>query len=256
MSAMDIDQEAPYNSELEKQLFESLTNGTVQKATRVKPSVRFQENQTVRERDSQKRREFKGRPGSRRHVRHMNKIELIDKALSDSESELEIEVEFTVSFKSPFTILFENEEVKEDWEPFVEVTEEDQSSMLSMYYPDPTERQISKKPNGFSTDPQECFKLLSRDEKKFLVRKAGNSLISQMETVIIDFILSRRKTLSLSLPEYDRMIFNCCCVYYSLLVSAETLPTGEINETIHKPKGIQLPSTKLSDYLKTLPRDD
>jgi len=38
MSAMDIDQ-APYNSELEKQLFESLTNGTVQKATRVKPSA-------------------------------------------------------------------------------------------------------------------------------------------------------------------------------------------------------------------------
>jgi len=250
-----------YNSDIEQKLFASLTVGESRshKAQRSKPSVRFHSDvhhapekppRRKHVRDSQSSRQSIGLPGSSRHNRYRNKMDLLDKALSDSESELEIEVEFTVEFRSPFSILFTDEECKKKWEPFIEITEEEQNELLSVFYPESSKYRRPKRPD-FPTAPQDCFSVLNRDEKRLLKKNAGNPIIIQFENVIIDLILSRRPTASVKLTNYECLLFSLVSIYYSLQVSAEGLVGEEAMVTIRKPKGIQLPSVRLSEYLLT-----
>jgi len=178
-------------------------------------------------------------------------MDLLDKALSDSESELEIEVEFTVEFRSPFSILFTDEECKKKWEPFVEITEEEQNELLSVFYPQTSGKYRRPKRPEFPTAPQDCFSVLNRDEKRLLKKNAGNPEIVQYENVIIDLILSRRTNASVKLTNYECLVFSLVSVYYSLEVSAQAVGKEEAMVTIRKPKGIQLPSVRLSEYLLT-----
>lgn len=72
-------------------------------------------------------------PGAKKYRRFLNNIELIEVALSDSEGEeLEIEVEFTVEYHSPFSIIFEDEKFKKLWEPFVDISMEDEMILLDL----------------------------------------------------------------------------------------------------------------------------
>jgi len=250
-----------YNSDLEQHLFNSLTVGETA-AHQPKRSVRFQDTPKSERpqkkklaRDSQKQRESVGSPGSRKYNRHRNQMELLDRALSDSENELEIEIEFFVEFKSPFRILFENEEVKERWEPFIEITEEEQTRILSFYPSLVRPPPVHTPRSGFPTAPQDCFKLLRKEERKLLRNNACNPIIAKFEDIIIDLILSRRTSKTLKFSRYECLLFGLTCVYYSVEASAEALPDGDAGVTVRKPKGVQLPSVKLSEYLKTLQTD-
>lgn len=63
----------------------------------------------------------------------MNNVELLETALSDSEGEeFEIEVEYSVEFRSPFTVIFEDEEFREQWDPFIDITEEEEVRLLAL----------------------------------------------------------------------------------------------------------------------------
>jgi hypothetical protein len=254
-----------YNSDIEQKLFASLTmgEGTSYRA-RSKPSVRFHPdvqapgNAPRRKklvRDSQKSRQSVGRPGSRRHRRYLNNMQLLDKALSDSESELEIEVEFTVEFKSPFSILFTDEECKQKWEPFVEITEEEQAEILSTFYPEYTPKHYRPRSN-FSTAPQDRFHALNKDEKRLLKKQAGNPAIVKYENIIIDLILSRNTSKVVKLTHFECLLLSLIGVYYSMEVTAEGLAGDVAVVTLRKPKNTQLPSVRLSEYLCTLVPDN
>lgn len=53
--------------------------------------------------------------------------------MSDSEGEeFEIEVEFRVEFRSPFSVIFEDDDFRREWEPFLEVTEEEEKNLLAL----------------------------------------------------------------------------------------------------------------------------
>jgi len=261
---MASDDGVAYNSDLERQLFESLTTGegtyTYNQKTRSRPrsSVRFGElpiSERPRKkklvRDSQKAREFVGRPGSKRHNRYMNKMELLDKALSDSESELEIEIEFKIEYKSPFAILFEDADMKERWEPFIEVTEQEQTDLLAQLFPSIPRRQ--GKGVEAATAPHERFSALRREERKILKKHTGHPAIERFEGVIIDFLLSRRTTSTVKLTHRECLLFGLASVYYSVPLGVEELGDGCAGLTLRKTtKGVQLPDLKLSEYLKTL----
>jgi hypothetical protein len=249
-----------YDSELEKKLFASLT---VKDHARVpsKQSVRFHPDTHAPEkpsrkkpmRDSQKSRQSVGLPGSKRHNRYRNKMDLLDKALSDSESELEIEVEFHVEFKSPFSVLFTDEEVKRKWEPFVEVTEEEESEILNVFYPQFTRQRRPRRGNSdFAAAPQDCFNALNRDERKLLRKQTGNPKIVEYENIIIELILSRRSSVSFNASSFDCLLAGLICVYYALEINAEQLEEDLVAVQIKKPKGVMLPSVRLSEYLVTL----
>jgi hypothetical protein len=63
----------------------------------------------------------------------MNNVELLETALSDSEGEeFEIEVEYTVEFRSPFTVIFEDDEFRAKWDPFIDITEEEEANLLAL----------------------------------------------------------------------------------------------------------------------------
>lgn len=252
-----------YNSDLEQKLLQSLT--VREGEGRHKRTVRFDETTHHKERpsrkhqrDSQRTRESPGLPGSRRYNRHQNKMELLDKALSDSESELEIEVDLVIAFKSPFKVLFEDAECAQRWEPFLDITEEAQHRILTDLYPASSydHTRHSAKKRGFPTDPAECFQQLNREEKYLLRRQTGNPVIEQIEKTLMHFVLSRTKTrLDLVFApdqKIQRVLFHCCCVYYSLRLEAEELEDGTISETARKPKGVQAPAVRLADYLNSL----
>lgn len=250
-----------YNSDLEQKLFASLTTreASGHRPTRSKQSVRFPPGIHAPERssrkklvrDSQKSRESVGLPGSKRHNRYRNKMDLLDKALSDSESELEIEVELTVEFRSPFSILFTDSDCKKKWEPFVDITEEEQSELLSRFYPDAKQTRPPKR-TEFSTAPQDRFNSLNRDERKLIKKYTGDPIIERFESLCIDLILSRQTTKNIKLTNFECLILGLVGTYFSLSVTAQSISDEEAMVTVYKQKGVLLPSVKLSEYLFTL----
>jgi len=190
----------------------------------------------------------KPKPGSKRYKRFMKNVELLETALSDSEGEeFEIEVEYTVEFRSPFTVIFEDEEFRSKWEPFIDITEEEEANLLEIISKKHTKAKKQRDPNS----PSDCWKNLGKYAKKTLKTHADSPMIAALDQMLIDFILSRgnRKSFVLT-SQFQRLLCHSIASFYSM--QAHTTRNGPNTfTTITKSKTTQLPSLPLSEFLKT-----
>jgi len=83
-------------------------------------------------RDSQARRIVSGKPGSKRHNRFVNQLYLTQASQTEEESQ-EPDTLFE-EWTSPISLVFEPEN-KEYWEPFVDITEEEEKFLLDQLAP-------------------------------------------------------------------------------------------------------------------------
>jgi len=252
--------------DFEEQLFNSLTiQEDEAKEIPKKPSVRFSEDYPEKPSSAPRRRLSRdivnketGNPGSRKYRRFLNKLELLDQALSDSESDVDIEVVFTCNSRSYFRNIFQNPELQRAWEPFIEVTEEEQEKLLNILQGEKKFRDVCKRPRKarrqqFPTAPEECFGQLHSFQKDVILRFSGNPLVEELETLIVDFFLSSRESMNMQRRDRsERFIIYCICSYYSLCTTAMEEIKADCHPKslmVYKQKGAQLPETRLSEYL-------
>eukprot|EP00026_Physarum_polycephalum_P013626 Phypoly_transcript_14045.p1 GENE.Phypoly_transcript_14045~~Phypoly_transcript_14045.p1 ORF type:complete len:262 (+),score=39.89 Phypoly_transcript_14045:117-902(+) len=193
------------------------------------------------------------KPGSKKYRRFMNNVELLETALSDSEGEeFEIEVEYTVEFRSPFTVIFEDDEFRAKWDPFIEITEEEEARLLAMLEASREALRKEKKLKSRDTTvPSECWKNLGKYARKTVFDHHDSPVFESLDKRMIDFIMSRtnKRTLPLSSP-FQRLLCHCIAPYYS--VTAHTVREGStFYTTITKTKTTKLPTSPLSVFIKS-----
>jgi len=226
--------------------------------TNLKRAVRFQESnkhQSAPAPSLMKGRavEDQLKPGSRRYRRFMKNVELLETALSDSEGEdFEIEVEFTVTFRSPFTVIFDDADFRVKWDPFIDITEEEEARLLALIEQEEALRREKRKKRD-STNPNDCWKKLSKYARQNLLDQAESSqgAIELLDRMLVDFVLSRGKRKAVSLPSsFQRLMCRCMAPFYSMKVQTARTGTG-YTTTLIKTKNTQLPTTHLSDFLRS-----
>jgi len=252
--------------QLDEQLFQSLNTSEHAPETPKKNSVHFSEDHPEKPSPAPRRRLSRdnytretGMPGSRKYRRYLNTLELLDQALSDSESDVDMEVVIAYPSRSMFADIYEDPVVREAWEPFIEITFEEQEKIFNLIleekgFRDECRRKSRKASSHRQnpTSPEECFKLI-RSFQGVIRRFAGDPIVDELEVVIVDFILSHRQTMSLQNRDCSqRFIIYCICCYYSLCTDAlEELSEGKHPKSlnVHKRGGSRLPEMRLSEYI-------
>lgn len=212
--------------------------------TKHQPSPRPYSDSQLRSRMSQ--------PGSRKYKRFLNNVELLETALSDSEGEeFEIEVEFRVEFRSPFSVIFEDDEFRRDWEPFLEVTEEEENRLLALLEQEAFRKTQKKSRGRDTTVGTECFKNLSRYARKTLFEHSESPVFAALDKRVVDFILARHHTRTLPLTShFQRLLCHCIAPYYSM--TAKTIKSGATYyTTLTKSKATRLPEPCLYQFIQT-----
>lgn len=190
------------------------------------------------------------KPGSRRYKRVMKNLELLATALSDSEGEdFEIEVEYTVEFRSPFSVIFDDEVFRKKWDPFVEITEEEETNLLAMM-DDKQAFRKGKMAAGESANPINCWKNLTKYAKEILLANAESPMIGVLDQMLIDFILTSepQKTYILT-SHFQCLLCHCVAAFYSMK-ACTTKDNHTYYTTISRTKSTRLPTTLLTEFLE------
>jgi len=219
-------------------------------------------------RDSEARFNRVGKPGSKRHQRYLNNTFLQDQHWDLSPEDFEI-VRFSCS---PFAALFD-EENRRRWEPFVDITEEEQRDLLAHLHCMKEDNedefgdfvviksetaQIMEEFDEVkvpSFPPEVHFKKVEKKLRKVMQKHSNNQFFISIDKEIVNYIqLSTYTPLTLSLTEsFHRMICHGICQFYSLRSHSESLASGHRIVIVKKPKeGLHFPSTTLSQFLNSL----
>jgi len=216
-------------------------------------------------RDSQARISRIGRPGSRRYQRFLNNEYLIEQ-----QWDLELEDFQVVRFGgTPFTPLFA-EHNRKIWEPFIDVTEEEEQWMLRQLDGKPTEQGdelgdwivIEKQTEICLEDFEEptvhastSMGRIQRNIRNFIRKNPDSPFLLAMDKEISDYVEHGRESLTYLFENaFQRMICHGICQYYALISRSEDQPDGTRLTTVSKPKkGVFSTSHTLSEYLQTFP---
>jgi len=126
-----------------------------------------------------------GRPGSRRYRHWENEFFLI-KNLSETESEHESEFSddwdesYAPSYGS-FSVVFEDDN-KEAWEPFVDITEEQQRILLALSDYDDTSKDECQ-----VLSPSQTFALLRKRSQRTLKRHKHSQLLHRIDEIVFAY---------------------------------------------------------------------
>jgi len=138
-----------------------------------------------RQRDSLASRKKIGKPGSRRYRQWENEFFLI-RNLSETESEYESgfsddwDESYAPSY-GPFSVVFEDDN-REVWEPFVDITEERQQILLTFSdYDDSSEEE------DIDLSPSEIFSLLRRRSQRTLKRHKHSAILQRIDDIVVAF---------------------------------------------------------------------
>jgi len=189
-------------------------------------------------------------PGSKKYKRFLSNVELLETALSSSEGEeFEIEVEYRVEYRSPFSIIFEDEEFKRTWEPFIDITEEEEAAFLALLERGAFKKEEKKSKRRDMTMGNECWRNLSKYARKTVFDNFESPSFAAIDKSIVDFILSRAGTKTFPLTSHrQRLLCHCMAPYYSM--TAKTTKSGSIYyTTLTKTKATRLPSPCLFDFV-------
>eukprot|EP00027_Filamoeba_sp_ATCC50430_P009818 CAMPEP_0168560182 /NCGR_PEP_ID=MMETSP0413-20121227/10922_1 /TAXON_ID=136452 /ORGANISM="Filamoeba nolandi, Strain NC-AS-23-1" /LENGTH=274 /DNA_ID=CAMNT_0008591463 /DNA_START=187 /DNA_END=1011 /DNA_ORIENTATION=+ len=223
-------------------------------------------NSWTPQRDSLKRREKIGKPGSRRHQRWMNRVFLMEQ-----EAELELE-DFTVLDpaipRTALSQIFEDSLFHEIWAPFVDITEEQEEKLLmSLDFTLTHKTDKYKREVGVSFDEEEdedeeneekmfpaheSFKRIDKKIRKVLQQQIENEFLSSMDKEIASYIqIKEFNTLTYSFEDsFHRLICHGICQFYSLRSRSEDSDTGDRILVIKKPTTLLKPSTTLTEFLQ------
>eukprot|EP01111_Echinosteliopsis_oligospora_P010462 TRINITY_DN3257_c0_g1_i2.p1 TRINITY_DN3257_c0_g1~~TRINITY_DN3257_c0_g1_i2.p1 ORF type:complete len:264 (+),score=46.45 TRINITY_DN3257_c0_g1_i2:90-881(+) len=220
-------------------------------------SVRFSSHQDPVERTGPYKRinraERKQHSTARRLMR--NNIELLETALSDSEGEdLEIEVEYVVEYKSPFAVVFENDDLRQAMDPLMDCTEVEQARILHMMCGE-DDAFRGKKTCAADlprTDPKHCWYNLSKYSRSTLRKQYGSQTLKEIEEDMVKFLLNRdvQKTTMFFEEHFDHFICHCMAPYYYINASTVQNANGTYTTTLKKTHNAVLPDMKLTQYLK------
>jgi len=215
-------------------------------------------------RDSVTRLNKIGRPGSRRYQRYLNR-----EFLQEQQWDLQPEDFQVVCFsKTTFSLLFE-EENRQLWAPFVDVTEEEERVMLQrMCSGRPVEEndelgdwvvidsinaesEVKKNP---IVKPHICFMRVDKRVRKYIQKNPDSPMLESMDKGITQYIQEekRKKTYNFE-NSFHRLICHGVCQFYSLHSCSEDNEDGSRALHISKPRSHNSPSVTLSEFLQTLP---
>jgi len=140
-------------------------------------------------RDSLNNRYKIGKPGSRRYRYWENEFFLL-KNLSETESELEGSDDWDETLEpvyGAFAAVFE-EENQDLWDPFVEVTEEQQNLLLvQLFGGDPEEEEELEEAFFQSQTASESFRLLRKRSQRTLRRHKDSIFLHQLDSTIFAY---------------------------------------------------------------------
>jgi len=206
-----------------------------------------------------------GRPGSRRYQRFLNK-----EFLQEQQWDLQPEDFQVVRFsKTPFSLLFE-EENREVWAPFVDVTEEDERLMLDRICSGrPIEESDElgdwivigtnnddvevKKPTPV-VKPHTCFMRVDKRARKFIQQNPDSQILQSMDNRITQYIQEDKRKITCHFENsFHRLLCHGVCQFYSLHSCSEDIKNGSRVLHISKPRIHNAPTVTLLEYLQTLP---
>jgi len=217
--------------------------------------VRFQDSAQSNEHNASSLHDLlKLRPGTTRYRRVMKNVELLETAVSDSEGEeFELEVEFTVEFRSPFTILFEDEDLRKKWENFLNVTEEEEANLMMLMCGQ--KQTFRKKPKigeeRDPTNPEHSWKSLSKYSRNSLLSYYDSPMIGVTDQMVVDFVLSSKNQKTFVLTSSKQcLLTHCVAAFYS--AKAFTIKKDSTYyTTLSKTKTTQIPTILLSEFLQS-----
>jgi len=205
-----------------------------------------------------------GRPGSKRYQRYLNKS-----FLQEQQWDLQPEDWEIVNFSySPFTVLFD-ERHKKKWDPFVDITEEEQEQLLveltcskldeekedefgDFVFIEP---EVKHEEVKISMPPVEFhFYKVDKKIRKFIRKNPDNSLVRSLDEEIVNYIqlATYQPKIFTFMESFQRMICHGICQFYLLNSKSEVTGSGK-RVIVKKPKKeVGLPSMTLSKFLETL----
>jgi len=218
-----------------------------------------------RQRDSLASRKKIGKPGSRRYRQWENEFFLI-RNLSETESEYESgfsddwDESFAPSY-GPFAVVFEDDN-REVWEPFVDITEERQQILLTLSDYD------SSQEEDIDLSPSEIFSLLRKRSQRTLKRHKHSAFLQRIDDIVLAFMNclvyddqfeflrpgfgeDGAACLVFAFPEkFQRHLLHALCEFYNLV--SYSVDTSEERVTVVQRRMVLLSSLNKSSVLPYL----
>jgi len=203
-----------------------------------------------------------GKPGSKRYQRFLN-----NSFLQEQEWDLQPEDWNIVQFSSsPFTVLF-NEKNKRKWDPFVDITEEEQEQLLVELSSSSNEEkedefgdfvfiesEVKQQEVKISSPPIEFhFYKVNKRVRNFIRKNPDNPLFRSLDEQIVNYIqlaTNQPKIFNFT-QSFQRMMCHGVCQFYLLSSKSEVVGSGKKQVIVWRSKKeVSLPTMTLSMYLE------
>jgi len=234
-------------------------------------SQRKHRNSQILGRDSQARLNKVGRPGSKRYQRYLNKSYLYEHEWNLLPEDFEV----AIKSSSLFSALFD-EVNRTKWEPFIDVTEEQQEYLLRRlqdvsvslvedeqedefgdFVMIPSEHEVLpiveevKMTQSFPAHFH--FQKVDRKIRKFIRKNPNDPFLRSLDCKIVEYIQHtsyQPKTFSFH-GSFHRMVCHGICQFYSLHSKSQNISETRV-VVVRKPKSnVSFPSVTLSQFLET-----
>lgn len=198
-------------------------------------------------RDSQSRRDFVGRPGSKRFQRHMNKSFLLEQTEVSRE-------DFYVfpKTRSIFGELMNDSEKLSQWENFIEVTEDQQEALLVSLSADVSDF-LEKEHSQDEVTSELQFSKIDKKLRKLLKVHLESKILSDLDAQMYEYVNNGNfETLIYSFNEpFHRMICHGVCQFYALHSHSKDVAEERV-VVVSKTKRTRFPKQTLSEHLKMM----
>eukprot|EP01119_Soliformovum_irregulare_P002274 TRINITY_DN1255_c0_g1_i1.p1 TRINITY_DN1255_c0_g1~~TRINITY_DN1255_c0_g1_i1.p1 ORF type:complete len:241 (+),score=38.75 TRINITY_DN1255_c0_g1_i1:84-806(+) len=220
-------------------VFHSTVPASIRTPSRKKKSIRYGT------RDSLRSRLFPGKPGTRRHQRHLNRTFLTDRI-----DEVEAEDWFV---PDAYPTFFSNEQNMEAWKVLMEITED----QLQEFFSAMEELSVNEpQPKRYTTafqGAQAAYAKIDKQTRACMKRHSGSPRLTELDIEILAFANSSEKAISFQFDHSPhRLVCHGICQYYSLISQSVTNKAGVRTTLIYKPDEHTIPTISLTEFMATL----
>jgi len=198
-------------------------------------------------RDSQAKRDFIGRPGSKRFQRHLNRSFLLDQ--SDVSHD-----DFNVypRSRSIFGQLLSDSEKLSHWEAFIEISEDQQEALLVSLSADVSDY-LEQEPIQDEHTSEIQFKNIDKKLRKLLKMHLESKILSDLDAQMYQYVNDGNfDSLIYSFNEpFHRMICHGICQFYALHSHSKDVSEQRV-VVVSKTKKTKFPKETLSEHLKRM----
>lgn len=200
-------------------------------------------------RDSLKSRLFPGKPGTRRHQRHLNRTFLTDRV-----DEVEGQDWFVPD--TPSFTFFSCEENVRAWETLMNLSEAEQDELFEWFHELSLAEatQPARKYKSAMSGAQAAFNRIDRTARHCMKRQfgSGSYFLSTLDVEILAFANGAETMMTYQLDDSPRRLMcHGICQYYSLISRSVTNKAGVRTTFIYKPKEHTIPTISLLEFMAT-----